>query len=367
MSLPAPGHRFTATSDPAAVLTNGVAAKKSVPLIAALALLLPAGAPSAAPGRTPLASATARSFVVRLGVHRFGRLSAPEMVVAKAGPLDVGFPAPGEGCCGPDSFEIGRDRSVWLLDGGRQRLVVWKAGKPNTIARIVPLPKDCCEDFALGPRGGIYVTQTGIPTHPLNFLYRLRANGGVVWRGTLAAEGFPVLLRVGPDGSLYSVFNRAWQPATTPAGRPLSVAAQRRLARRSQPLAGGRRLVSDFRSAHEARFSLVGRSGALVRSWRVLSKTALEPVLEATPELVGGDPIVFLTVWTPTPYHAEYLVLRLAPTVSGTRARLALGHRPPLAGWSDMVTDLRVGPDGKLYQLGSSPGTGIEVRRYALR
>jgi hypothetical protein len=349
------------------MVTKGVSMKAIAALLAAVALPLAAAA-SAAPARGPrLASATARSFVVTLGVHRFGHLSAPEAVAAKAGPHDVGFPAPGEGCCGPDSFEIGRDRSVWLLDGGRQRLVVWKAGKPATIAGTIPLPKDCCEDFALDPRGGIFATQTGTPTHRLNFLYRLRVTGSVVWRGTLAAEGFPVPLRIGPDGALYSIFNRAWQPATTPAGRPLSVAAQRRGARRSQPLAGGRRLTTEFRSAHEVRFGLVSRTGTLLRSWRVLSKTALEPVLEATPELVGGDPVVFLTVWTPTPYRAEYLVLRLAPTASGTRARLALGHRPPLAGWSDIVTDLRVGPDGRVYQLGSSPSTGIEIRRYSLR
>ena len=55
-------------------------------------------------------------------------------------------------------------------------------------------------------------------------------------------------------------------------------------------------------------------------------------------------------------------MLRLAPTSSGTRTRLTLGHGPPLAGWSDIVTDLRVGPDAMLYQMGTSPTTGNSMK-----
>src|SRR5712691_1422499 len=335
----------------------------------------------------------ARSFAVKLGTRVFGRLSAPEAVVAKAGPQDVGFPSPGESCCGPTSFQIAPDRSVWLLDGGRQRLLVWRAGDPDVAAaRSVALPQNCCEDFALGPKGARYVTQSGTPAHPLNFLDRLSETGAVRWKGTLDADGFPVHLRIGPDGTLYTPNGipgpvevegvRSWTPATTPDGRPLTVAEQRRRALPAQPLSGGRLLLSEvfptnLRSPPEARFGLIDRNGNLVRGWRVYSRTALEPVLEATPDLVGGDPVVFLGVHTKEvagrppnvrylPFKWEYLVLRLAPTANGTRARLSLGHRPPLAGWSDVVTDLRIGPDGKLYQMGTSPTTGVAIRRYSL-
>ena len=44
--------------------------------------------------------------------------------------------------------------------------------------------------------------------------------------------------------------------------------------------------------------------------------------------------------------------------------------RAVLAGsgvWGDSVlADLRVGPDGNLYQLGTSPTTGIVISRYSL-
>jgi hypothetical protein len=32
----------------------------------------------------------------------------------------------------------------------------------------------------------------------------------------------------------------------------------------------------------------------------------------------------------------------------------------------NILADVRVGPDGKLYQLGSSPTTGVVISRYSL-
>ena len=32
----------------------------------------------------------------------------------------------------------------------------------------------------------------------------------------------------------------------------------------------------------------------------------------------------------------------------------------------DIVTDLSIGPDGKLYQMGTSPTIGVAIRRYSL-
>jgi len=49
-----------------------------------------------------------KPFVVRLGVHRFGRTRAPEAVVARAGPSQVGFRTQGD-VAGPQTFVVGRD------------------------------------------------------------------------------------------------------------------------------------------------------------------------------------------------------------------------------------------------------------------
>ena len=54
-------------------------------------------------------------------------------------------------------------------------------------------------------------------------------------------------------------------------------------------------------------------------------------------------------------------MLRLGP--SGARARFSLRHA---VFGENLFADLRVGPDGKLYQLGSSPTTGVTISRYSL-
>jgi hypothetical protein len=66
---------------------------------------------------------------------------------------------------------------------------------------------------------------------------------------------------------------------------------------------------------------------------------------------------------TKTKFLYEYLVLRLGPT-GGTRLRFALDAR---AAWGEPpVTGMRVGPDGQLYQLRTSPTTGVSIARYSL-
>lgn len=334
------------------------------PLIGCLLVAGAAMAASATLAATPsVLQQKGKPRIVRLGSHRFGHTAVPEAVVARAGPRDVYFPH--ESCCGPNSFEVGPDRSIWVLDGGNQRLLVWRAGQPQAPARSVRLPFFCCEDFALAPGGDVYVTQSGTPEHPLNFLYRLSPTGKVRWKSTLAAQGFPVQLRVGRDRILYAAGPRRWVPATTPAGRPLSVSEQRRRTHSGyQPLPGGLRLISERRSGFEWRFALVER-GHVLRAWRVVSRTKIGPVLAATADLVGGDPVVFLDTSTSVGDHFkwEYLALRLARTTGGTAARVSL---PAPAAWGDVVTDIRVGPDGKLYQLSSSRTTGLAISRYSL-
>jgi hypothetical protein len=112
---------------------------------------------------------------------------------------------------------------------------------------------------------------------------------------------------------------------------------------------------------HEERLALIDRRGRLVRAWRVLSRTDLGPSF--TPELVGGDPVLALSVTAGSNpgFKWEYVVLRLGP--HGTLARFSLSR----AKWGDQVSaDLRLGPDGKLYQLGTSPTTGVVISRYSL-
>jgi len=78
-----------------------------------------------------------------------------------------------------------------------------------------------------------------------------------------------------------------------------------------------------------------------------------------TPELVGHDLVVALPVIAGT--TSEYVVLRLG--VHGVASRFSL----PYAMWgSSLLPDLRIGADGALYQLASSPATGVVISRYSL-
>ena len=324
---------------------------------------------------------------VRLGTHRFGRPRTPEAVVARAGPEQVGFENNSEYQFGPQTFLVGRDGTIWLHDGLKQRLLRWQPGRPDSVGQSVPLPFFAGpNDVALGPAGSIYVTRL-LRDPPRLVLYRLSATGKVLWHRRLAGEyggnsgfllGSNSPLRVAPDGTLYCLVfmglpgdEWGWMPAATPAGAPLSATAQRRGTHWPfQPVAGGLRLLSETytppgaeTAPHEVRYALIDAHGRLVRAWRVLSRTDMEGTL-LTPQLVGGDLVaaVGVTAGTGANAKSEYVVLRLGRR--GPRAQFSL---VPHVWGARLLTDLRVGPDGRLYQLSTSPATGIEITRYSLR
>jgi hypothetical protein len=327
-----------------------------------------------------------KPVIVRLGTHRFGRPRAPEAIVARAGPQQVGFENTSEYQFGPQTFLVGRDGSILLHDGLKQRLLRWQAGQPDSVERSVQLPFFAGDnDVALGPAGSIYVTRL-LRDPPRLILYRLSATGKVLWQRRLAGDyagnsGFVLgsnsPIRVAPDGTLYCLVfmglpgdEWGWMPVATPAGAPLSATAQRRGTHWPfQPVAGGLRLLSETytppgaeTAPHEARYALIDAQGRLVRAWRVLSRTDLAGTL-LTPQLVGGDLVaaVGVTAGTGAAGKSEYVVLRLGRR--GPRVQFSL---VPRVWGSQLLTDLRVGPDGRLYQLSTSPVTGIVISRYSL-
>jgi len=338
--------------------------------------------------------------LVKLGTHRFGQLRAPEAVVANASPKDVAIGV--EGVNGPDSFLIAADRSVWLLDVLNKRLLVWPPGKPNARPRTISSASlhvtSNPGDFALGPAGSLYVFRGWRPRagSPFGWLSRVTAGGRLLWRSRTASRNFNDQLRLGPDGTLYWVgpvpdrrtyrsWGSQWFPVATPAGRPLSAAQQLGRMLRYEPLPGGLRLLSTTTRLekgpcgpvpHEMRYALANRAGRLLRAWRITSQTWIQAYTPATPAIVGGDPVVVLRVGRPAArcasVEAEYLVLRLARS-GPTRTPFALAAASEegkdlsgRAGYGLMITDVRIGPGAKLYQLGSSPTVGLRIRRFSL-
>jgi hypothetical protein len=318
-----------------------------------------------------------RFLPTSLGAHRFGHVREPDAIVARAGPDDVGLM-----CCadppggdGPSSFDIARDGSIWVLDRLNHRLLVWRAGQPARPVRSVTLPRNLdVSDFALGQNGTIFIR--GGDTADLgkgnkDHLYALTATGRLHWRAPTTAGIATAQLQLGPNGALYAVQacgltcapfgdHVVWTPLTTRAGRPLSLAERAEGTSPFEPLPGGLRLVTQL-SYSVARFALINRADEIVRAWRVTSSTRLSGMLGA-PTLVGGDPVIPLEV--SAQQHWEKLIVRLGPT-GGTRVRFALADRP-VVGEVNLFAPLRIGADGRLYQLRTSLKTGASVARYSL-
>lgn len=322
---------------------------KRIGLLVLLAGIVAPGAGAASP---PIVT-------VDLGVHRFGHTRAPGATVARVAADQVGWQLEGDNS-GPETFLVGADRSIWLHDEVNHRLLVWSAGRPNAVARTVTLPYVNAEDVALGPSNTLYFDRD-VPELKQFHLYRLSvATGKVLWDSRLApaAGNGNTSLRVGADHRLYALVpHMRWMPVATRTGAPLSLVAQQR-GITYQPVAGGLRLVPRVVSPHEVRVTLGSRT------WRIVSKTAINFTGYYTPDLVRGDPVIVLDVTAGTPgqnWKWEYEVLRL--TSRGASVQFSL--RREVFG-DNLFADLRVGPDGALYQLASSPKTGVAIYRYSL-
>jgi hypothetical protein len=350
-----------------------------VPALVRGGLALAAGLALVLGGAVQPAAATSTALLpVSLGVHRFGQLRAPDAIVARADADQVGFYQPPKGmdgvAFGPWSFDVARDGSVWLLDEVNHRLLVWQVGRPAGPARSVKLPVDPLErvaDFAVAPDHTIYAAYVP-PPGPGPKTLRLAAldpGGQVRWTAPTTVEIFNAQLRIGPDNALYVYGGQPghrWTPLTTPAGRPLSVADQRRRTSPQQPLAGGLRLAASHPAPGERRVTLSDEAGRIVRGWRVTSRTQLGAE-GATPALVGGDPVVVFEVARETSRELlyEYEILRLA-RAGGTSQRFAIAPAGRVV-WGDVpITGVRVGPDGRLYQLRISRTRGVDIARYSL-
>jgi hypothetical protein len=342
------------------------------------ALVLAAGLTLVLGGAVQPAAASSGPMPVDLGAHRFGHLRAPDTIVAHADADEVGFYQPPEGAdgvaFGPWSFDVAQDGSIWLLDEVNHRLLVWQAGRPDHPARSVRLPQDPLErvaDFAVAPDHSIYATYVPPPgPGPKTLrLAALTSGGQVRWTAPTTVEIFNAQLRIGPDQSLYVYGGqpgRRWTQLTTPAGRPLPVADQRRQTSPLQPLAGGLRLATSSPSASERRFTLSNEAGRILGDWRVTSQDDLGAAA-ATPALVGGDPVVVMGISkeTKSEFLYEYQVLRLART-GGASVRFALAP-DTRAVWGDTpITGVRVGPDGHLYRMQSTRTAGVSIGRYRL-
>jgi hypothetical protein len=330
--------------------------------------------------------------VVDLGTHRFGETRPPDQVVARARADQVGWqlPPPGQGpSVGPQSFAVAPDHSIWLHDSFNDRMLVWNAGDPDTIARSVPLPARTADnDVGLGPEGSLYVMTGeghGLDYHML--LNRLASSGQTMWSRRLAGDffgdaasfviGANSSLRTGPDGTLHVLAGMfglpggefGWMPVARPNGQAISPAGQKRGTDWPyEPMGQGHWLVTEVytavpdRAPHEVRVAIINARGNVVHAWRVLSRTDIN--LHDTPDLLRGAPTLVLDVTEgegPS-FKWEYVVLRLVPDGSPTMFSV-----PHMAFGDNVLPDVRMSstPGGGVYQLSSNPSFGVRILRYA--
>jgi hypothetical protein len=267
-------------------------------------------------------------------------------------------------------LSVAPDGALWVFDAVKHRLLMWRRGYPAKPARSVPLPASVRDsDFAVGRDGTIYVFGNNVPRKPYLWMYALTGTGEVRWKAATTVASSQERLLIGPDGSVFAGGPSAtptWTPLTTPAGRPLPLATQRARSGPLQPLTRDLRLSSTQVSAHEVHFALIDQAHRVVRAWRVTSRTTLG-LEHISPAFVGGDLVVALAVTREgQPFRWEDMILRLTAT-GQTRVRVTLN---PRAVWDPDGTTKRttvtIGADGRLYELRTSPTTGMTVARYSL-
>jgi hypothetical protein len=316
---------------------------------------------------------------VSIGKHRFGQIRAPDAVVVQAsvgkGPGQIGITCPPEEgpCDTPQSFDVALDGTVWVADEANSRLEAWAPGEPGTWSRTIPLSV-APADVAVGPDGTIYVwgAAPGVGMR----LYAFAPDGTQRWMAPLLSDIFNDHIRIGPEGALYirsSIWG--WVPAVDGDGQPLNKSEQRLRALRDQPVSSGRRLVitagcaldPGCESPSDARVGLATPSGSLQEAWRITSSSVLvdEPE-DVTPATVDGEPVVVSAVYDFEKHLKEFVVMRLSAN-GGIADRFSLG-RGVLRG-DLVVTGIRVGPDGEVYQMQmdvQDPKAGMRIARYSL-
>ena len=325
---------------------------------------LPAGG-AAAPYRSWI---IAHPVTVALGTHTFGDFAKPQAIVARAavgsGPGQVGIHhgTGGELSYGPTSFDIAPDGTVWVADTVNGRLLAYAPGKPGFPERTVttaPLPLE----VTIAPNGRIYV-MTGSPFSQVNprKVTAYSPTGKQLWTEPVYDFIFNNVMRADRDGVIrIDDPLLGWIPVTNRAGGPLTIAQQTRRTTPYQPLGHGLQLPHTAYSEHQDRIGLATTTGTLQHTWWLTSRTLSDP--EWPPTRVGRDIVAFTTPYKPSTHQIEHLIVRFSPA-GHIRNKISLDLRLQFGYAFGPFSDIRVGPDGKLYYLQTSDTWGMRVARY---
>ena len=298
---------------------------------------------------------TARLPSVRLPEIPFGAFRKPTTALFLpwgSGPMRAGI-APGKESltAGPSAFDVDDRGRLYILDSEQDRLAVFSNGN---LSREVRLPLNSLDDVAVGEDGSAYV---------LN-----RLDGSVAIRLLTPAAGLGPRIPVGEAlaAHLHAAGDAAYVnllpldgwvkvPATAPEIRSDVLGAPSV----GRPLGPDTELLR-VGNGSDVRLATVD-AGVVSNGVRVHSDRPLGDVALAEPDGRGGYWCV-VRVWRDGPVPADqYEVAHVRGTEvleAFAVANRAFAETPPLSRF-------RLGPDGVLYQLATSP-RGMRILRYEL-
>jgi len=311
----------------------------------------------AAEAATPLQLYIVRDIpVVRVPPIAFGQASRGRTVLSLpwgSGPTKAGIRIGRESATvGPSSFDVDRLGRIHLLDPLQGRLAVFSGGR---LQSQTALTVTSTSDVALTARGDSYaVDQAGSSLTARRIDPSGRSDQPMVL-------GPGILSEVRTDGErayVEALPLDAWRAIEAPTS-PTVIRSQIPGLTAARPLAGGSGLL---RAGTESSVKLGTVSGGHVHdAVELRSRQRLGEVALAEPDGHGGY-VAVLHVWREAPAPADrYQFVH----VIGDRVVSSFALSDRRFAECSPLSKFRLGLDGKLYQLTSSP-TGMRVVRYDL-
>jgi hypothetical protein len=296
--------------------------------------------------------------IVQVPAIMFGRTARPETVLFLpwgSGRMRAGIALGNESMTvGPPSFDVTPDGRIYLLDPLQRRLAVFSSGR---LVRQIALRSGVQADVSVASDGTAYVAYRSGRT----VACRAIDPSGRTGLERVVGEGILSQIRTAGSRAFVSLLPLdAWTPVSLGKHRDTLGIGGSRAVTVGRPLGSGAQLLRVATEEHIRLGTVVdGRvSGAIeLRSAQNLGELAL-----AEPDGAGGYWAI-VHVWRDAPAPADQYQAIHVGSAGRLIRTVALSNRtfadaPPLSRF-------RLGPDGRLYQLMTSP-VGLRIVRYSL-
>lgn len=267
-----------------------------------------------------------------------------------SGPTKAGLVPGNESLAtGPSAFDVDAQGRIHLMDGLQDRLAVFDHGR---LVRQTPVEVGARPDVAVADDGTAYVLASTGGLDGTATIQRIGPDGRRLGEGFPAGQGMAAEVRMAGDRPfVHQLPADAWTSPGGGAAPALSV---------GRPLAGGGQLLTVVRG-NAVRLGLVDAAGRVGGAVELTSSAALGELALGEPDGRGGY-VVVVHVWRDGPAAADrYQVIH----VSADRSISTFTVPNEEFAETAPLSKFRLGPDGALYQLTSSPD-GMRIVRYQI-